>query len=121
MSISPDILGVKFGASGSKVLVYSASSKLLFSLRYSYIVSVWSPFVTMIFFPRTRTGEYIISEGSLKRLSSKAFVIISSLLTSNTLFLELVLLPMIKYANTTLLSSDLPNMIPLPGYSLAAR
>ena len=52
----PEILGVKFGPSGSNVLVLSASSKLFSSAIKSNIVSVWSPFVTIVTPFTTLTG-----------------------------------------------------------------
>ena len=48
--------GVKLGASGSKVRVFSAETNVPPFCSASYTVSVWSPLVTMILFPSTRTG-----------------------------------------------------------------
>ena len=52
----PEMRGVKLGESGSKVRVRSALAKPLPAARWSYIVSVWSPLVTMVVLPSTRTG-----------------------------------------------------------------
>ena len=52
----PLMRGVKFGASGSKQRLSSASSKLWPRARPSQMVSVWSPFVTMRWPPMRRTA-----------------------------------------------------------------
>ena len=115
----PDILGVKFGSSGSNSRVRSACSNVFPSDIRSYTVSVWSPFVTIVEFPSTLTGAYIIRLGSLSFEGSNASVLMPSSCVTNTRFLLFTLLPMMKYAVTAYLpSSDFPITMPLPGYAL---
>ena len=49
--------GVKFGASGSNVRVFSASPNVAPRLMKSWMVSVWSPLVTITRLSSVRTGE----------------------------------------------------------------
>ena len=112
---------MKFGSSGSNSLVQSDCSNVEPSCISSYTVSVWSPFVTIVSLPRTRTGAYIIRLGSVSFDGSKACVRIPSPSVTNTLFLLFSLLPMIKYAIAACFPSAVfPTTMPLPGYVFEA-